>query len=132
MNKRFFLLCLAVASGVIACFLMAQPAAGSNDTPAAESLFMGLKPGEGRSLVVANCIPCHSTAIIAANHMDRQHWDKIITTMQEKNGMWPLPQSIRRQILNYLELAQRVEDPGLDAAKESPWASPLYHPNPLW
>lgn len=91
-----------------------------------------LKPGQGRELVQANCIPCHSTAIVAANHMSREGWSKTIDTMQKKNGMWPLSPEIRSRLLNYLETAQRVEDKGLEQGKSSPWATPLYRPNPLW
>ena len=101
--------------------------AGGNAAPAAS-----LKPGPGREFVAANCIPCHSTALVAANHMTREQWDKTITTMQQVNGMWPLPAEMRERILDYLENAQRVEDKGLDAGKQSPWATPLYRPNPLW
>lgn len=135
-------LAIAVAVPMWASFTLFAPRALSQaaaesgglpgDNPEDGALFMGLKPGAGRSMVVANCIPCHSTAIIAANHMNRQQWDRIITNMQEKNGMWPLPTTLRAQILDYLEAAQRVEDPGLDAGKQSPWAQPLYRPNPLW
>jgi hypothetical protein len=82
--------------------------------------------------VQANCIPCHSTAIVAANHLTREEWDATITTMREKNGMWPLPPNIRKMILDYLEVAQRPRDSGLSQGKGTPWASPLYRPNPLW
>lgn len=91
-----------------------------------------LKAGKGRELVQANCIPCHSTAIIAANHLSRDQWDGLITQMQKKNGMWPLLPAVRAQILDYLEVAQRPDDPGLNKGKETPWAAPLYRPNPLW
>ena len=91
-----------------------------------------LKAGKGRELVQVNCIPCHSTAIIAANHLTRKQWDDLITQMQKKNGMWPVLPAIRTQILDYLEVAQRPDDPGLNKGKESPWADPLYRPNPIW
>lgn len=91
-----------------------------------------LKEGAGKAMVQANCIPCHSTAIVAANHLTREEWDATITTMQEKNGMWPLPPAIRRMILDYLAVAQRPRDRGLKQGKSTPWASPLYAPNPLW
>ena len=91
-----------------------------------------LKAGLGLALVQANCIPCHSTALVAANHMSREQWDKTITTMQKVNGMWPVPEVIRERLLDYLEQAQRVDDKGLDAGKQTPWAGPLYRPNPLW
>jgi len=94
--------------------------------------FLGLKPGKGRELVLAHCIACHSPAIIHTNHMSRKEWDKTITAMQITNGMWPLPDSVRRQILDYLEQSQRPPDAGLRLGKSSPWAAPLYRPNPFW
>lgn len=91
-----------------------------------------LKNSPGKALVVANCIPCHSTAIIAANHLSRQQWDETITTMQTKNGMWPIAAPIRKLILDYLSVAQRPDDKGLNQGKTTAWAAPLYRPNPLW
>jgi len=96
------------------------------------SAIIELKPGSGKPLVQVNCIPCHSTAIIASNHLNRDQWDEIITTMQKKNGMWPIAGEIRRQILDYLVATQRPEDVGLKQGKTSPWAAPIYQPNPLW
>ena len=104
-------------------------------TPAGQedaSIQVTLKPGEGREVVMANCIPCHSTALVAANHMSREGWDRTITRMQTENGMWAIPKEVREMILDYLEIAQRVPDADLDAGRQSPWASPLYRPNPLW
>jgi hypothetical protein len=108
------------------------PGGGS---PAPESLgdvIFGLKPGDGREYVLGYCMPCHSTTLVASNHMSRERWDATIDTMQTKNGMAPIPPEIRARILDYLEVAQRVDDPGLNESRKSPWASPLYRPNPLW
>ncbi len=96
------------------------------------SAIIQLKPGAGRAFVQVNCIPCHSTAIIASNHMNREQWDETINTMQSKNGMWPIASGIRQQILDYLVATQRPDDAGLKQGKASPWAGPLYRPNPLW
>lgn len=108
--------------------------AGTASLAAADnvSAISPLKDLPGKALVVANCIPCHSTAIIAANHLTRRQWDETITTMQKKNGMWPIIPVIRQQILDYLELAQRPVDKGLSQGKATQWANPLYRPNPLW
>ncbi|MCD8535394.1 MAG: hypothetical protein LR011_11675 [Verrucomicrobia bacterium] len=95
-------------------------------------VIFGLKPGTGREYVLGYCMPCHSTTLVASNHMSRERWDATIDTMQIKNGMTPIPPDIRDRILDYLEVAQRVDDPGLNASRKSPWASPLYRPNPLW
>ncbi|MBI4626371.1 MAG: hypothetical protein HY736_24530 [Verrucomicrobia bacterium] len=104
------------------------PPAGRENFSAIEQL----KEGRGREFVLANCLPCHSTAVIAASHLTRQRWDQTITKMQKQNGLWPLAPEMRTQILDYLEINQPPSDPGLEKAKETPWASPLYRPNPLW
>jgi len=96
------------------------------------SAIQQLKPVKGRELILANCIPCHSTAVIAASHQTREKWDQTITKMQKQNGLWPILPSIRKQILDYLETTQPPSDPGLEKAKETQWAGPLYRPNPLW
>jgi hypothetical protein len=96
------------------------------------SAIQSLKPGKGRELIQVNCMPCHSTAIIAATHATRERWDELITTMQQKHGLWPLVPATRNQILDYLAATQPPSDPALDAAKQAPWAEPLYRPNPLW
>ena len=82
--------------------------------------------------VQINCIPCHSTAIITATHATRERWDELITTMQQKHGLWPLVPNIRKQLLDYLAATQPPSDPGLEVGKQTPWAQPLYRPNPLW
>lgn len=108
--------------------LLPLPAAELQNTSAIQSL----KPGKGREQVQINCIPCHSTAIITATHATRERWDELITTMQQKHGLWPLVPTIRAQLLDYLAATQPPSDPGLEAGKQTPWAQPLYRPNPLW
>lgn len=117
---------LWVNGGLEAADAIPQPASANI------SAIQQLKPGKGRELILANCIPCHSTAVIAASHQTRERWDLTITKMQKQNGMWPILPSIRKQILDYLELTQPPSDPGLEKAKETQWAAPLYRPNPLW
>jgi len=118
---------------IISFFLLAHFAAVVTATAADNtSAIARLKDAPGKAMVAVNCIPCHSTAIIAANHLTRSQWDETITTMQKKNGMWPIPPAIRKQILDYLAVAQRPEDRGLSQGKTSPWATPLYRPNPIW
>ncbi len=92
----------------------------------------GLKPGPGRELILVNCLPCHSTAIVVANHLTRERWADLITQMQERNGMRQIDDATRSRILEYLAIAQRPEDAGLSAGQQTPWAAPLYRPNPLW
>ena len=95
--------------------------------------FDQLKPGPGRELVLGNCMMCHSMAVIAAAHQSRERWDQTITRMQQQNGLvWPIAPETRQKMLDYLAATQPPSDPGLEKAKESPWAAPLYRPNPLW
>lgn len=96
--------------------------------PQAES--SGLEPGEGREVVWAVCTQCHTEEIILASHMSRETWDTTITWMQETQGMGDLEPDIRGLILDYLEETQGLEHE--DGGGSSPWASPLYRPNPLW
>lgn len=117
---------------LLAALLLGVAAASAAEPSANVSVIGRLKDGRGKAMVQANCIPCHSTAIVAANHLTRAEWDATISTMQQKNGMWPLPPAIRKLILDYLEVAQRPQDRGLKQGKISPWASPLYSPNPFW
>jgi hypothetical protein len=130
--SRLFLLAglLALADACTVCVLHAADSASSGSGNI--SAIAELKPGKGRELVLVNCIPCHSTAVIASSHQTREGWDQTITKMQKQNGLWPIAPSMRAQILDYLEATQPPSDPGLDKGKESPWATPLYRPNPLW
>jgi mono/diheme cytochrome c family protein len=125
-NFTALLITTALAFCLPAVFRL--PTAEAQNTSAIQTL----KPGKGRELVLVNCMPCHSTAIIAATHATRERWDELVTTMQQKHGLWPLVPAVRNQILDYLAATQPPSDPALDAAKQTPWAKPLYRPNPLW
>lgn len=123
-------------SALLAVIAFLYGGAQAADAPPAvqvnTSAIQQLKAAKGRELILANCLPCHSTAVIAASHQTREKWDLTITKMQKQNGMWPILPTIRKQILDYLEATQPPSDPGLDKGKETPWANPLYRPNPLW
>lgn len=90
----------------------------------------GLAPGEGREIVWAACTQCHTAEIIVASHMSRKTWDTTITWMQETQGLVELEPDVRQVILDYLEQTQGLDE--VDNEASSPWASPLYRPNPLW
>lgn len=122
----------AFLAATVLLYVGAQAADDPPKVQANISAIQQMKPGKGRELILVNCIPCHSTAVIAASHQTREKWDQTITKMQKQNGMWPILPSIRKQILDYLETTQPPSDPGLDKGKETPWATPLYRPNPLW
>tara|TARA_B100000686_G_C16708881_1_gene927939 strand:- start:157 stop:546 length:390 start_codon:yes stop_codon:yes gene_type:complete len=75
----------------------------------------GLPAGDGIDLVLDNCTACHSTDIIRKNHMSREAWDKTITLMQQKQGLWELGKVNRKKILDYLENSQ-----GISSSKDKP------------
>ena len=77
--------------------------------------YQGLPPGEGVELVLENCTACHSTDIIQKNYMSREAWDKTITWMQQKQGLWELDRNDRKIILDYLAKAQ-----GISTKKDKP------------
>lgn len=129
LNKHFIRIAFVV---IIALGLTALLLTGAEKTPDAIEKQFGLKPGTGRELVLVTCLPCHSTAIVAANHLSRDRWNELINQMQTKNGMQKINADTQKKILDYLETAQRPDDAGLNAGKETPWAAPLYRPNPLW
>jgi hypothetical protein len=90
-----------------------------------------LEPGEGREIVIAACTGCHNTDIIVSAHMGRKSWDATLTWMQETQGLAPLVPEVRKIILDYLEKTQGLADDEAEGTS-SPWAYPLYRPNPLW
>lgn len=89
---------------------------------------VGLLPGPNVRLVQGHCTGCHSASLIRQNHMSRDRWDATITWMQDTQGLWPLSAEHRSAVLDYLEQVQGPEQP----ETESPWAQPLYAPNPAW
>jgi hypothetical protein len=121
----------AGAIGVLASGAAERPADRAADARNVSAI-SDLKPGPGRELTMAYCLPCHSAAVMTATHQTRQGWDETITKMQTRNGLWPIPADMRNRILDYLAATQPPSDPGLAPAKETPWAGPLYRPNPLW
>ena len=89
----------------------------------------GLLPGRGRGLILTNCTVCHSAALVTAYHATREGWDAVITRMQQEEGLWGLTTEDRNQMLNYLTMTQ---GPATGSLPETPWAQPLYPPNPIW
>ncbi len=88
-----------------------------------------LPEGEHRDLVVATCTACHGAALVASQRMDRKAWDETITWMQKTQALWELNGEQRGQVLDYLATHF---GPGEATTSDSPWAHPLYEPNPLW
>ena len=92
--------------------------------------YQGLPPGEGVDLVLENCTACHSTEIIQENHMSREAWDKTITWMQEKQGLWELGKD-RKIILDYLSKAQGLEKNIAGVREDNQMYEFDYRANPL-
>ncbi len=92
--------------------------------------FMGLKQTPGFEYVLANCIGCHSPRLIAQHHLSRKRWEETLVTMNKKHGLWKLSPDMKKKILDYL--AENQGPLGDQEFKETPWAQPLYRPNPLW
>ena len=92
--------------------------------------YQGLPLGEGVDLVLENCTACHSIEIILESHMSREEWDKTITWMQKKQGLWVLGKD-RKIILNYLSKAQGVEKNKADGREGNPMYEFDYRANPL-
>ena len=92
--------------------------------------YQGLPPGDGVDLVLENCTACHSTEIIRENHMSREAWDKTITWMQEKQGLWELGKD-RKIILDYLSKAQGEEKNKAGGREGNPMYEFNYTANPL-
>ncbi len=90
----------------------------------------GLEPGKGRGLVLTHCGVCHSTALVVSFRASRERWDAVITRMQQEEGLWGFSKEEREAILDYLEMTQGPVGSG--GLSESPWAQPLYLPNPIW
>lgn len=90
-----------------------------------------LPEGEHRDLVIATCTTCHGAAPVASQRLPRGGWDQTITWMQKEQALWDLTGDQRGFVLDYLEahFGPRAQAPEL---ANSPWAQPLYEPNPLW
>ncbi len=83
----------------------------------------GLEPGKGRGLVLTQCGACHSTALVVSFRASRAGWDAVITRMQQEEGLWGFSTADREATQGPVRSG---ELPG------SPWAQPLYPPNPIW
>ena len=108
----------------------AEEVGGEEEEAAFDDL--GLLPeGEHRDLVIATCTTCHGASIVASQRLDRKAWDQTITWMQREQALRDLAGDERGHVLDYLE-AQLGPQEATAADRASPWAQPLYEPNPLW
>jgi mono/diheme cytochrome c family protein len=126
---RYFILFLVAAILVAAIAFFAWQGVSPPSPMPPDVPVQGLMPGQGRGLVLTNCGACHSTALVASFHTSREGWDAVITRMQEEEGLWGLTTEDREAMLNYLAATQGLTSSRLS---DSPWAQPLYPPNPIW
>jgi len=58
-----------------------------------------------------SCTTCHSEMIVAQQGLTREEWDKMLVWMVEEQGMNPLEESDRNEILDYLGAHYNVDRP---------------------
>ena len=120
--------------GIVALIepLSAQPAQAAQPAQDAdEDLLHGLKPGEGRQLTLTYCALCHSASLVVSYRTTREGRDEVITRMQKEEGLWLFSIEDRTALLDYLEATQGPMD-SEEPVRVTPWAEPLYKPNPIW
>ncbi len=81
-------------------------------------------------LVREQCLACHEDTYITSAEFDRETWDEMLDVMVGM-GMEPLDDENRQKVLDYLEATQGPKSEGESAEMQTPWAEPLYRPNPL-
>lgn len=100
-----------------------------------------LVEAEGVELVREYCLACHDDSYIISMNVPRDAWDDTLVLMLGM-GMPPLDPEVHEKVLDYLEETQGVasSEEGTDSGETggapaadfaSPWATPVYHPNPL-
>ena len=62
-----------------------------------------LPDDKSRALVEQTCTKCHSPKLLLQQRLSRAAWDRVITVMQERNGLWDLEPPVRKEVLDYLE-----------------------------
>lgn len=53
-------------------------------------------------LVYANCLACHSLALVTAQRGDTNRWREIVREMQSSRNMWTLAPETEGRIIDYL------------------------------
>lgn len=79
---------------------------GQGDNQNAASADVGdvgaLYPADGAGVTYDYCSSCHSTMLVAQQGQTRQGWDDLLQWMVEQQGMQPIPEDDRKEILDYL------------------------------
>ena len=126
-----YLILLAVAAILVAAIgFLAWQGFSPSSPIVSDAPIQGLEPGKGRGLVLTHCGVCHSTALVVSFRASRVGWDAVITRMQQEEGLWGFSTEDREALLDYLEATQGPVSSG--ELPGSPWAQPLYPPNPIW
>jgi hypothetical protein len=95
MRRIHFALALAIGLGVAFGSIAAAP------DPEVETPEV-LPDREGREETFYACTACHSSALIRAQGMSRDAWDRLIDFMQERHNMVPLDAADRKLVVDYL------------------------------
>ena len=66
---------------------------------------------DGVDAVYAYCTACHSEMIIAQQGQTREGWDKMLVWMVEEQGMAPIDEPDRTEVLDYLETHYNTDRP---------------------
>ena len=111
--------------------LSARPAQPAQPAQPDQDLLHGLKPGEGRQLTLTYCALCHSASLVVSYRTTREGWDEVISRMEKEEGLWLFSFEDRTALLDYLEATQGPMD-SEEPVRVTPWAEPLYKPNPIW
>ncbi len=64
--------------------------------------YWGLPRSEGIETVAGYCSACHSLAIVMQQRQTQDGWNYLLNWMVEKQGMAPLPDDMRAEIISYL------------------------------
>ncbi len=62
----------------------------------------GLVVAKHWEIVKANCLACHSAALVTQQRLSRSGWEASIRYMQANHNLWPLGE-FESRILDYLE-----------------------------
>ena len=86
---------LAIAATAF-LFVASSPALAQDDD------YDGLPPGEHRDLVYGYCSACHSAQLVSQQGLSRKRWDDLLVWMVDEQGMYPIEEPDRTQVLDYL------------------------------
>jgi len=84
----------------------------ASESPTPSTMQVGsLFHAPGAEKTCYSCTTCHSEMIVAQQGLTREEWDKMLVWMVEEQGMNPLEESDRNEILDYLGAHYNVDRP---------------------